>query len=259
MDASLSSIIGDTPLPSVADLATIALAALAGSLLSAVTGSGAGVVLSIVLLPVVGVRAIVPILSIAMVISHIGRVAAFRQQVDWRSALTLILLAAPGGVMGALVYSRLSERTTAAILGLFLLALLAFRSVRPAVRSQPTRIWFAASAVAFGFLNGLTIGAGILVLPLLMVFGLAGAPLVATDAVVGLGMNLTKAISLIATGTVTPALFVYGVAIGLLTIPGAYFARRVVKALSIRTHMRLIDATVLIASGSMLWRAVFTE
>jgi uncharacterized membrane protein YfcA len=213
-------------------------------------------VLSIVLLPVVGVRAIVPVLSIAMVISHIGRVAAFRRQVDWRSALTLVLFAAPGGVAGALVYSRLSERATAAILGFFLLAILGFKSARPSLNWQPASVWFAASAVMFGFLNGLTVGAGILVLPLLMVFGLAGAPLVATDAVVGLCMNLTKAISLAATGTVTPALLVYGIAVGLLTIPGAYLARYVLKALSIRTHMRLIDATVLVAAGSMLWQAV---
>jgi uncharacterized membrane protein YfcA len=215
------------------------------------------VVLSIVLLPIVGVRAIVPILSIAMVIGHISRVAAFRRQADWRSACMLVLLAAPGSATGAMVYSRLSERATAAILGLFLLVLLGFRSIRPALQWQPTPVCFAVSAVLFGFLNGLTIGAGVLVLPLLMVFGLAGAPLVATDAVVGLGMNLTKAISLAATGTITPSLLVYGVAIGVLTIPGAYLARHVIRALSIRTHMHLIDATVLVAAASMLWRAAF--
>jgi hypothetical protein len=244
-----------TTLPGATDLPLIVVAALVGSLLSALTGSGAGVVLSIVLLPIVGVRAIVPILSIAMVISHIGRVAAFRAQADWRAASKLIALAAPGGIMGAVVYSHLPERLTAAILGIFLLALLGLRSVGPLRGWEPKPVWFALAATVFGFLNGLTIGAGILVLPLLMVFGLTGAALVATDAVVGLGMNLTKAISLGAAGTVTAPLIVYGVSIGLLTLPGAFFARQLIDRLSLRSHTRLIDATVLIAAGSMLWRA----
>ncbi len=252
-----TSLIEGIALPGAADLALIALAALGGSLLSALTGSGAGVVLSIVLLPIVGVRAIVPILSIAMVISHIGRVAAFRTEVDWRAALKLVALAAPGGILGAVMYSHLSERLTAAILGLFLLAMLALRSVPPLQGWCPKPTWFVLAATTFGFLNGLTIGAGILVLPLLMVFGLTGATLVATDAVVGLGMNLTKAISLGAAGTVTAPLLIYGIAVGVLTVPGAFFARWLMQRLSLRSHMRLIDATVLVAAGSMLWRAVF--
>jgi hypothetical protein len=251
-----TSLFDGIALPGAADLPLIVLAALGGSLLSALTGSGAGVVLSIVLVPIVGVRAIVPILSIAMVISHIGRVAAFRTQVDWGAALKLVVLAAPGGILGAVVYSQLSERTTAAILGLFLLSLLGVRAVAPLGAWRPKPMWFVLAATTFGFLNGLTIGAGILVLPLLMVFGLTGATLVATDAVVGLGMNLTKAISLGAAGTVTAPLLTYGIAVGILTIPSAFFARLLMDRLSLRSHMRLIDATLLIAASSMLSQAV---
>lgn len=173
-------------------------------------------------------------------------------------AVPLVILAAPGGIIGAAIYSLLSERATAAILGLFLLALLAFRSLRPKLRWQPTPACFAVLAMLFGLLNGPTVGAGILVLPLLMVFGLAGAPLVATVGVVGLGMNLTKAASLGVAGTITPSMLVYGIAIGICTVPGAYVARYVIKALSLCTHMRLIDATVFVAAALFLWRAAFT-
>jgi uncharacterized membrane protein YfcA len=242
-------------LPTATDLVLVALAAVAGSLLSALTGSGAGVVLSIALLPVVGVRAIVPVLSIAMVVSHIGRLYAFRHQVNWRAGATLVLLALPGSVVGAMIYARLPERATAAVLGVFLLGLMALRAVRPALEVKLPPLAFAAAAILFGLLNGLTIGAGILVLPLLMFFGLTGVTLVATDALVGLGLNLSKAVSLGLFDVVTPRLLVYGLAVGCLTVPGAFIARALIERLSLRTHTRLIDATIMVAAASMLWRA----
>jgi uncharacterized membrane protein YfcA len=242
-------------LPGAADLILVACAALAGSLLSALTGSGAGVVLSIALLPILGVRAIVPVLSVAMVISHIGRLYVFRKQVDWRAGSALVLLALPGSLLGTLIYARLPERATAAVLGIFLAGLIVLRAARPGIAVKLSPMAFAICAGAFGILNGLTIGAGILVLPLLMTFGLAGAVLVATDALVGLGMNLTKAISLGIFDVMTPALLAYGIAVGVLTVPGAFIARAIIDRLSIRTHTRLIDATVALAAASMLWRA----
>jgi hypothetical protein len=154
-----------------------------------------------------------------------------------------------------LIYARLPERATAAVLGIFLASLIVLRTARPGLAVKLSPIVFALAAVAFGILNGVTIGGGILVLPLLMSSGLAGAALIATDALVGLGMNLIKAISLGLFDVMTPALLVDGVAVGVLTVPGAFVARAIIDRLSLRAHTRLIDATVAIAAVSMLWRA----
>jgi uncharacterized membrane protein YfcA len=242
--------------PSAVEVILVALAALAGSLLSGLTGSGAGIVLSIALLPIVGVRAVVPILSIAMVLSHVGRVYAFRRAVNWRAGMLLVLLALPGSVIGSLVYARLPERATAAVLGIFLLGLIAVRAARPDRQVKlSTPVWVVA-AILYGFLNGLTLGAGILVLPLLMFFGFGGVALVATDALVGLGMNLVKAVSFGAFELITPAVLVSGLIVGGLTLPGAFVARAIIARLSLRAHERLIDATIAIAALSMLWQSV---
>ena len=52
-----------------------------------------------------------------------------------------------------MVYSQLPERVTAAILGLFLMALLGLRAVRSALGWQPTSAWFVVAALLFGFLK----------------------------------------------------------------------------------------------------------
>lgn len=242
-------------MPDTAALLAVVAAAFAGSLASGLTGAGAGVVLSIALLPVLGVRAIVPVLSVAMVVGHLGRLYAFRRQVDWRGGALLVATALPGSVTGTMVYARLSETATAAVLGVVLTGLVVLRSLRPAFTFRLSTPAFAAAGLAFGFLNGLTVGAGVLVLPLLMFFGLSGIALVATDALVGLGMNLMKAVAFAALGVLEPVLVLHGVLIGLLTVPGAFVARALIHRLSIRGHARLIDLTILVAAGAMLFRA----
>jgi uncharacterized membrane protein YfcA len=170
--------------------------------------------------------------------------------------MLLVLLALPGSVIGSLVYARLPERATAAVLGIFLLGLIAVRAARPDRQVKlSTPVWVVA-AILYGFLNGLTLGAGILVLPLLMFFGFGGVALVATDALVGLGMNLVKAVSFGAFELITPAVLVSGLIVGGLTLPGAFVARAIIARLSLRAHERLIDATIAIAALSMLWQSV---
>jgi hypothetical protein len=89
-----------------------------------------------------------------------------------------------------------------------------------------------------------------------MFFGFGGVALVATDALVGLGMNLVKAVSFGAFELITPAVLVSGLIVGGLTLPGAFVARAIIARLSLRAHERLIDATIAIAALSMLWQSV---
>src|SRR3712207_9296033 len=43
----------------------------------------------------------------------------------------------------------------------------------------------------------------------------------------------------------------YGIAVGSLTVPGAFAARALIAQLSLRTHTRLIDGTITVAAASM--------
>lgn len=235
-------------LPGVLMLLAIAMLALPASIVSAVTGSGTGILLSMVLLPVVGVAAVVPTLSVTMLIAHVGRVQAFRREIEIRPALLVLAGSVPGCLLGALVFAQLKETTLALIMAAFLLGLIAFRFVaRREIPRQQAAIVIPC-AFLYGLLAGTTIGGGILVLPLLMAAGLRGLPLVATDGLVGLVMNGVKAAVFSSLTLLTPELLMLGVLMGLFTLPGAWLARRLLLRVPERLHTLLLDGVVALAS-----------
>ena len=64
-------------------LVLVAIAAFATALFHSVSGFAGALLLSVCLAPLIGVRAVVPVVALAMVISNSNRIILFRQQVDW--------------------------------------------------------------------------------------------------------------------------------------------------------------------------------
>lgn len=234
------------------DLALIALAALAGSFASSLTGVGGAIVLSFALAPIVGIGALVPVLSVTMTVAHAVRIGTFWNDIDQRAAALILGGAVPGTLLGALVLVRLDERAIALALGLFLIVIvLARRLLAGRSFALPPALVVALSA-GYGVLAGLTIGGGILVLPLLAAAGLSGIRLVATDALVGLVVHLTKSIVFGAAATLTAPLLVTGLLVGLLMVPGALLARFALRRMPLALHQWLIDAVILAGAVNFL-------
>ncbi|WP_460451140.1 sulfite exporter TauE/SafE family protein [Alsobacter sp. SYSU BS001988] len=241
--------------------ALVALAAFLGALFSALTGSGGAIILSLALAPLIGVAALVPTLSVALLITHIARVAAFRHSIDRRAATLLAAFAVPGCALGALVYAYLPERAIAAVLGVFLLALVVLKRTLASriAASRLARLGPAGLAGAsglFGVLSGATIGGGVLALPILGAAGLAGAPLVATDAAVGLALQLTKAIVFGGAATLTAELFGLGLLIGLCMIPGVTLAKTLLARMPLNVHGLMIDGVIALGALGFIRQAL---
>src|SRR5207245_385279 len=81
--------------------------ALGAAVLRGLGGFGTGVILAAALVPLIGVKALVPVLAVAGVIINAGRFWFYRAHVE-RAALTVMLAAAlPFLVLGAWLYSVL--------------------------------------------------------------------------------------------------------------------------------------------------------
>ncbi len=143
-----------------------------------------------------------------------------------------------------MVYARLDERTIALTLGLFMLAVAAIRQFGPSGALRLPTVWIALLSFGFGLVSGGTIGGGILVLPILAAAGLGGAALVATDAVIGLALHGAKTIVFGGVAVLTRELALLGLIVGVMTIPGAWAARWLLRRIPLRVHARLIDAVI---------------
>ena len=88
----------------------------------------------------------------------------------------------------------------------------------------------AAASFAWGPLAGGTVGAGILLLSLLMAAGLEGAAVVATDAIISIGIGLTKLAVFGFAGAMTAKVIAIALLIGCVAFPGAFLAKALVRA-----------------------------
>jgi uncharacterized membrane protein YfcA len=240
---------------SLVQLALIAGMALIASVVGGVAGYGTGALLPLVLVPIVGPEPVVPILSLSALFTNSSRMAAFRRLVDWRRALIVLAAAAPTCALGAWGYSRLSGKGALIVIGGMLITTVPLRRLMKRRGLALTDRWLAAASFAWGPLAGGTVGAGILLLSLLMSAGLEGAAVVATDAAVSIGIGLVKFATFGLAGAVTAQVVAVALLIGCVAFPGAFFAKALVERLPVHLHTALLDAIVLGGGAVMIVNA----
>ena len=109
----------------------------------------------------------------------------------------------------------------------------------------------AAASFGWGPLAGGTVGAGIILLSLLMAAGLEGAAVVATDAVISIGIGLAKLATFGLAGAVNAQVIAIALLIGAVAFPGAFLAKVLIGRLSVHVHAAILDAVV-IGGGSVM-------
>jgi uncharacterized protein len=107
----------------------------------------------------------------------------------------------------------------------------------------------------FGVLTGASPGAGVVLVSILLGLGLSAPAIIATDAAIGVIINVVKAFMFDRLELVDYRGFLVGGLIGLTMIPGAYIARSLAQRISGRTHVRIIEVLVIGIGLYFLWEA----
>src|SRR5690349_22139259 len=89
-------------------LIPVAAVALFASILGGVAGYGTGALMPLVLVPMVGAEAVVPILAIAALLTNTSRTMAYLRFVNWRRALLVLIGAIPPCLVTAYGYTLLT-------------------------------------------------------------------------------------------------------------------------------------------------------
>jgi len=240
---------------SLAQLALIAAMALFASLIGGVAGYGTGALMPLVLVPIVGPEPVVPILSLSALFTNTSRAAAFLPLVDWRRTLIVLAAALVTCALGAWGYTMLSGKGALIVIGAMLIASVPLRRLMKRRGLTLSDRSLAAAAFGWGPLAGGTVGAGIILLSLLMAAGLEGAAVVATDAVISIGVGLTKFAVFGLAGAVDATVLAVALLIGIVAFPGAFFAKALVARLPLHLHSALLDAVVAGGGAVMIFNA----
>jgi uncharacterized membrane protein YfcA len=238
---SLSSGLADISFP---QLGLIAAMALIASVVGGFAGYGTGALMPLVLVPIVGAEPVVPILSLSALFTNTSRAAAFRHLLDWRRALIVLVAAIPPCALGAWAYTLLTGQGAALVIGAMLIASVPLRRLLRRRGFTLSNRGLAAASFGWGPLAGGTVGAGIILLSLLMAAGLEGAAVVATDAVISLGIGMTKLATFGLAGAVNATVVAVALLIGAVAFPGAFLARALLERLPLHLHAALLDAVV---------------
>jgi uncharacterized membrane protein YfcA len=237
-------------------LIPVALVALIGSVVGGVAGYGTGALMPLVLVPLVGAEPVVPIVAMSALITNTSRVTAFLRHVDWRRALLVFAGAVLPCMVTAYGYTLLTSKGAMLAIGAMLMLTV---PLRYALRRRAVALGdggLVLGSAGYGAAVGGTVGAGVILLSLLMAAGLEGAAVIATDALVSIAIGVVRIFVFGFAGVITPQIIAFALLIGIVAFPGAFLARTFVERLPIRVHTAILDAVVLSGGLFMVIGAV---
>jgi uncharacterized membrane protein YfcA len=237
---------------SLAQLALVAGVALFASIIGGVAGYGTGALMPLVLVPLVGPEPVVPMIAISALMTNTGRALAFRAYVDWRRTAIVLAGAIPPCILSAYGYTRLTSAGAMLVIGTMLMLTVPLRIF---MRRRAIAIGdrgLVVGAVGYGAAVGGTVGAGVILLSILMAAGLEGAAVVATDAVISIAIGLVRFAVFGFAGVIDAKVLAFALLIGCIALPGAFLARALVQRMPVHVHTGILDAVVLIGGGFLV-------
>jgi uncharacterized membrane protein YfcA len=233
-------------------LLLVAAVALFASIVGGVAGYGTGALMPLVLVPLVGAEAVVPIIAISALFTNGSRVGAFRQFLDVRRALIVLAFSVPTCTLGAYGFTLLNNRGALIVIGSMLCASVVLRRVLKARNVMLGDRGLALSALGYGVVVGGTSGSGVILLTMLMAAGIQGAGVIATDALVSIAIGIVKVAVFGVVGVITPQIVALALLIGVVAFPGAFLAKALVARLPVRVHTAMLDAVVVLGGVFMI-------
>ena len=238
------------------ELGLIVVLAAFSAVAGGIAGYGTGALMPLVLVPIVGAAPVVPIIAISALFTNAARIVTFRQWVNWRRAVIALVAAAPTCVLGAWLYTLLTGRGAALVIGSTLILTVPLRRILKSRGLHLGEKGFAVGAAGWGMLMGGSNGAGVVLLSMLLASGLEGAAVIATDSVVSIIIGAVKAGVFVVAGAVTPTVLVIGLLIGGIGFPATFLAKLIVEKLPVHIHTALLDAVVIIGGTVMIYGAL---
>jgi uncharacterized membrane protein YfcA len=241
---------------SLTELVLIVVLAAFSAVAGGVAGYGTGALMPLVLVPIVGAAPVVPIIAISALFTNSARIMAFRRWLNLRRAMIALFAALPTCVLGAWLYTLLTGRGAALVIGTSLIATVPLRRVLKNRGHRLGEKGLAAAAAGWGVLVGGTTGAGVILLSLLMATGLEGAAVIATDATVSIVVGVIKIAVFGLAGVITPAVLTVGLLIGCIGFPCTFLAKLIVERLPVHVHTAMLDVVVIVGGAVMIFGAL---
>lgn len=238
------------------DFLLLLVAGLFAGTLGGVVGTGSSLVMMPMLVVMFGPRQAVPIMAVAAIMGNLGRVLAWRRDIDWRACGAYCATAVPGAMLGARMLLSIPPGVAETALGIFFLTLIPARRwlARREFRISATHLMLLGGPL--GVLTGIVVSTGPLTVPLFTFYGLERGAFLGTEAASSFGMYVAKVATFKAFGALPLQVLAQGMGVGATLMAGSFAGRFVVLRLTTAAYRSLIDSLMLFSGLSLLWAAL---
>lgn len=233
----------------------ILIAGLVTSAIHGASGVAGGFLMAAVLAPLIGVRPVLPVLSVALLVSHSARALLNIGDFNRKAFTAVIISSVPAIVLAAIAYGRLSTTIIALVFAIVILLSIPLRRIATSRNIKATEKTLTGIGAVYGLISGLAAGPGMLLVPFLLGYGLTRQAFVATMAVIALTSNLTRIAVFGGTNLLNWNYLALGLAVGLITIPGNWLGRWMLQRMSNERHAGFVDILTVIGAMNFLWLA----
>jgi len=237
-------------------LALIMAVSFGSAIIGGMGGFGTGIILTATLTPILGIKAVVPVLAFAGIIINAGRFWFYRKDFDAGMVKRLLPPALACLLAGTYVYQQLDAGPLAIAIGIVVLLAVPARRFLQARSLQLGTTGLIVGGGLFGFLNGIASGMGVVLISLLLGAGLTGTAVLATDALVTIAVDVSRALLFSRFELLSMQGVALGALIGLASLPGSWVASRLVQRLGARMHIVIIEVLIIIGGFSILYHGI---
>ena len=232
-------------------------AAFGTAVFHSVSGLAGALFLVILLTPLLGLKVAVPLVAVAVTISNLTRFWVFHKELHVPIFSYIMATALPGMIIGSIMFVFMPVRSVLILFGVFLLVSIPARRLfeHRNIKVQPRG--FLAVGPIYGFIGGVTMGAGLILAPFFLGAGLVRGQIVAMTAAIGIVLNFTKTIVFGASPLLNWPLIGVGVILGLCTMPGAWLGKWILNRTSLRAHTFLVEGIMIGGAVFFFYRAFF--
>jgi len=233
----------------------IIFAAFATAAIHGATGVAGGILMTAILASVLGVKPVVPVMSVVLLISHISRVYLNRGDFDRTVFLSIQLPAVIFTIVTASLYVRMTPTLVAITLGLVILVSVPIRHWAFTQKIAATRKTLYGAGVVYGIFSGVSIGPGMMLTPFMLGYGLSRQGFVATLAAIALASNVIRITVFGSADLLNGGYLMLGVILGLISIPGNLAGRFILRKMSNEDHSRIVDGLTIVCALNFFWLA----